>query len=232
LNIAFLDDNRVDLEVIKQLTVRFFGAKNCMLSCFDNVSEFMSALPASSYDLIFLDIVLNDENGIQIGEKLNELSPDSDIVFISGYPQYFQDVYRARHSWFLTKPLDWGRFSEAMSRIMKRNETGMLGIHTKQGLERIPYRSILYLESVLKHTILHMKDGSKPDFSIQLQKVENDLPDTMFVRIHKSYIVNVRHILKYNSRFIEVEGGTQLPIGRTFYTSARERLTRILSEDV
>ena len=232
LNIAILDDNKTDSAIVQQFVFRFFGEENCRLNCFDNTNAFLSALSEEHYDIAFLDIVLDDENGIQVGEAVNERAPDTDIVFISSYPEYFQDVYKARHSWFLTKPLDWDRFSEAMTRISVRAEKGTVGIQTRQGMERIPYHNILYLESYLKHTVFHMKDGSKAEFSVQMGEVEKQLPNMMFVRVHKSYIINVRYIVKYNSRQVEMEGGESIPISRSYASSAREKLTRILAGEL
>ena len=162
---------------------------------------------------------------------MNELSPSTDIVFISGHPDYFQDVYMARHSWFLTKPMEWNRFEDALKRISLHREQRKVTIQTKKGTERIAASDILYLESNLKHTIIHMFDGTSIEYSTLMQNIEQQISNITFVRIHKSFIVNVRYIIKYNSRYVELVGGHKLNIGRTYYSAARERLTQILAGD-
>ena len=231
MNIAILEDNAADLAELHQYIFDFYREESTWLDSYTNPEGFLSALQTHRYDIVFIDIVLNEENGIDVGEAVNTISPTTDIVFVSIHPEFFQDVYKARHSWFMTKPLNWHRFSEAMTRITLRAENGTVRIQTKQGTERIPISNILYLESNLKHTVFHMKDGNTVDYNVNLADVENQLPDIMFVRIHKSYIVNARDIAKYNSRQVVLGGGINLPIGRTFYASAREKLTRLLAGD-
>ena len=231
MNIAIIEDNQTDLEELQHFLQKFYGEETCTIESYTNAEDFLSTIPKQSYDIVFLDIVLEEENGIDVGESVNSISPSSEIVFVSAHPEYFQDVYKAQHSWFLTKPLDWKRFSDAMTRISLRTEKGTVSIQIKQGTERVPLSSILYLESNLKHTLFHMRDGSISDYSIKMAEVEKQIPDYMFVRIHKSYLVNAREITKYNSRLVTLVGGISLPFGRTFYTSAREKLTRILVVD-
>ena len=228
MNIAIIDDNQNDLEEIRNDIEKFYGGGTCSIDSYACTDDFLSSLKSHSYDLIFLDIILEDENGIKVGESVNAVSPSTDIVFVSAHPEYFQDVYKARHAWFLTKPLDWYRFSDAMTRISARAVKGTVTIQARQGVERVPVSGILYLESNLKHTLFHMKDGSIADYSINMAEVEKQLPEIMFVRIHKSYIVNARDITKYNSRQVVLKGSINLPFGRTFYSSAREQLTRLL----
>ncbi len=231
MNIAILEDNPNDLEKIQNDIQQFYRNGTYSIDSYTCTDDFLSSLKTHSYDLVFLDIILDEESGIKVGESVNAVSPSTDIIFVSAHPEYFQDVYKARHAWFLTKPLDWYRFSDAMTRISTRAEKGTVNIRARQGVERVPVSSILYLESNLKHTLFHMKDGSIADYSINLAEVEKQLPEIMFVRIHKSYIVNARDITKYNSRQVVLEGGINLPFGRTFYSSAREQLTRLLARD-
>ena len=231
MNIAILEDSLKDLEEIQNGIKRFYGEGTYSIDSYTCTDDFLSSLKTHSYDLIFLDIILDEESGIKVGESVNAVSPSTDIVFVSAHPEYFQDVYKARHAWFLTKPLDWYRFSDAMTRISTRAVKGTVTIQARQGVERVSISSILYLESNLKHTLFHLKDGSIADYCINMAEVEKQLPDIMFVRIHKSYIVNARDIIKYNSRQVVLEGGINLPIGRTFYSSARGQLTRLLVGD-
>ena len=231
MNIAILEDNADDAETLKRFIERFYGEGFCAPDCYSEEEDFLSGLHGHGYDLVFLDIVLGDRDGIRVGERVNTLSPSTDIVFISSHPDYFQDVYRARHSWFLTKPLDWDRFEDAMKRISLRMEQSWVRIRTKRGTERIAASDILYLESSLKHTVFHMADGTAAEYSALMREIEKQLSDVMFVRIHKSYIVNVRTIARYNSRCVELENGQRLAISRTYYRTARERLTRILAEN-
>ena len=225
IKISIIDDNRFYIDNIKELLKKHLKNTDYHVYEFLTASEFLTAVDSERFDIVFLDIVLGTENGIEIGRILNEKQPNANVIFISANSEYFKDVYHVNHSYFLIKEFEEERFSDALSKVLKNINKSIITIDTKNGKCKIVLNDILYCESSLRHTRLHMKNGETLEYSINLKNFEDLLPEKDFVRTHQSFIVNMKHIKKYDSRLIHMDYRKSVPISRTHSASAREKIT-------
>jgi len=224
IKIAIVDDNNYHIGDVRELLEEFMVGFNYCVDEYNDGTGFLVAIAEERYDIVFMDIVLNKLNGIEIGTIINEKHPGTNIIFISAYPEYFKDVYKVKHAYFLTKDFEKERFADAIKKVLNDIENKYINLHTKSSVVRIDLSEVTYLEGYFKHTVIHMVDNSSQEFSIDLRNVENILPKGRFLRTHQGFIVNMDHIAEYSRQSVTLVGGVSIPVSRSCLNSVREKL--------
>ncbi len=228
MNIAIVDDNRQDIEKIKYLLQECIADEEYETSEYLTTDCFLNAIDERSFDIVFLDIILDKKDGIEIGRILNKKQPDTNVIFVSQNPDYFKDVYKVKHSYFLTKELEQDRFKDAVNKAVGVIKRDSLLIDTKTGVYNIRLKDIVCLESNLKHTKIYTYDNTVNEYNIKMKDIEKMLPGTVFARVHQSFIINMDYIKSYDSQNIVLEDGLSVPISRTYTKYAREKIASFL----
>ena len=115
---------------------------------FADPDELLFAAESEHYDLAFIDIELGDQSGIRLSNHLLRIHPDIQIIFFSGYDDYYLDVYNVDHVYFLKKPVDPERLKTALYAAQRKVlslKDKFLTISNKHGVFRIPLQEILFL---------------------------------------------------------------------------------------
>ncbi|MBQ7976725.1 MAG: response regulator transcription factor [Clostridia bacterium] len=224
MNIAIVDDNRQDVEKIKCLLQECIADEDYEVSEYLATDSFLDAIETKSFDIVFLDIILDKKDGIEIGRILNKKQPDANVIFVSQNPDYFKDVYKVNHSYFLTKELEQDRFKDAVNKAVGIIKRDSLLIDTKMGVYNIRLKDIMCLESNLKHTKIYTLGNSVGEYNIKMKDIEKKLPENLFIRVHQSFIINMDYIKSYDSQNVMLEGELTVPISRTYTKLVREKL--------
>jgi DNA-binding LytR/AlgR family response regulator len=182
-------------------------------------------------DLIFLDINMPEISGMQL---LQTLTPRPLIIFTTAYSQYAVESYELNALDYLLKPVTFDRFLLAINRaavaLSSKNTAGadeddVVFIKSGSQTYRVKLSEILYLEKDGNYITVHRKDGN-----ILIRENMGDIFDLVpaadFIRVHKSYVVGIRHISMIEVHQLVVNG-EKIPIGSTYRDSLRDRL-RIL----
>ena len=221
-----IDDEPKALEVIER-----YCQKISLISLKATFREPLKAiefLNREKVDLIFLDINMPDISGMQL---LQTLSPRPLIIFTTAYSQYAVESYDLNALDYLLKPVTFERFllaiNKAAAALSSKNTTGMdedAAIFIKSGPQtyRVKVSEILYLEKNGNYITVHLKDGN-----ILIRENMGDIfdliPTADFIRVHKSYVVGIRHISMIEVHQLIVNG-EKIPIGSTYRDSLRDRL--------
>jgi len=221
-----IDDEPKALEVIERYCQKISLAS--LLATFREPLKAIEFLNRSTVDLIFLDINMPEISGMQL---LQTLSPRPLIIFTTAYSQYAVESYELNAVDYLLKPVTFERFlmaiNKAAAALSSRNTTGMdedAAVFIKSGPQtyRVKVSEILYLEKNGNYITVHLKDGN-----ILIRENMGDifdlLPAADFIRVHKSYVVGVRHISMIEVHQLIVNG-EKIPIGSTYRESLRARL--------
>ena len=169
---------------------------------FTDSDEFLFAAETEHYDLAFVDIELGEESGIQLSNKLLRLHPDLQIIFFSGYDDYYLDVYNVDHVYFLKKPVDPERLKTALLAAQRRIlslQDKFLTIANKQGVFRIALQDILFLEKSRRLILIHTADGEIYKTYGKFSDFEDSLK-SLYFQCHTSYIVNFRFVSEMTDR--------------------------------
>ncbi|MBR0451320.1 MAG: response regulator transcription factor [Oscillospiraceae bacterium] len=184
----------------------------------------LSVLP---YDLVILDVLIGETNGIEFAKTLRELGCDATIAFISSYNMYALEGYVAHAISYIMKPIEQNQLFSVLDETEKR--VGDFNSKTicfpfRSGYRFISTRSILYISCFGKYTDVVLHDKTER-FSVRIKDIEAQLPGTSLIRCHRSFIVNTNYVRRISSNMLELEGTADLvPIGRLYSDKLKQKL--------
>ena len=193
----------------------------------------MAVLEAEAPDLLFLDIHLPDISGLNV---LRQLQHPPMVVFTTAYPQYAVEGFELAALDYLLKPISPERFQKAMERALERLEqerilektgqdSGFLSIRADRKVHRLPFQRILYLQALDDYVKIICSDGTLLP-KITLSQLEKELPEQLFLRIHRSYIINLKFLQNYDQQEVSI-ADRKLPIGKSFREQVSARLKNV-----
>ncbi len=154
------------------------------------------------YELIFIDIEMEQVDGITAARRIREIDRTVLLVYVSGYDKYLKELFELEPFRFLSKPLNHAQFDRYFKEACKRiNETEVFYQFTfNKEIRKISVKDIVYFESNNRIVYIHLKDGTNEYFYGKLNNVEKELAASRqyFLRIHQSFLVNYDYIIKMN----------------------------------
>ena len=176
-------------------------------------------------DALFLDINMPDTSGMEL---IRSLDNPPLVVFTTAYPQYAVEGFRVNAVDYLLKPFSFKEFCEACDKLRGRLQLKDTILRFKADYKTISIDTskIVYAEGMSEYIRIHLEESRMPVVILHsLKNLIDELPVGLFVRIHRSYIVSVRHIASHNLSSVELKDGTVLPIGKV-YREDFEKATR------
>ena len=233
LNCLVIDDEPEAIEVLESY-IQLVEHLELVAKCGDAMQAFQ-VLQTKKIDLIFLDIKMPKLLGTDF---LRSLQNPPKVIFTTAYREYALDGFELNVVDYLLKPIPFDRFIKAVAKVTM-NEDATVSVHMAENdsndkktflyfrherkMVKVMTNEILYVES-LKDYIKIVTHSPKPLVVKQtISSVEEMLPETDFIRIHRSYIVAIDKIKSYTPTLIEI-GGTELPVGRLFQKEVERAL--------
>jgi len=188
------------------------------------------------FDLIFLDIEMTQQNGIEAAHNIREIDKTALLIYISGYEQYLKELFEVEPFRFLSKPLDTEKFSryfkEACQRISDNNVYFQFNFNKE--IKKVVLKDVVYFESRNRIVHIFLKDGREECFYGKLNDVEKELNGNKqrYLRIHQSYLVNFDYVstMNFSSLVIENNGtSTTLQISEDRQKKVRMQLCDLAS---
>lgn len=203
------------------------------LQLVDVCEDAMSAIVAiqqQPVDLILSDIQMPELSGLDLIRSLNDKPM---VIFTTAYSEYAIDSYELEAIDYLLKPISFPRFTQAINKAVERfkmkrqmqqpkSEKDFFMVKADYKLYKIEYSDLLYVEGQSEYVTFHLKD-KKVTAYYSLKKLEEELPQNEFVRIHKSYIVAISQIEAIEGNMVSV-AGQKLAIGKNYKDALMERL--------
>lgn len=179
----------------------------------------------ASFDLVFLDIDMEPENGIQTARRLRKLHSDAIILFVTNYIEYSPEGYEVNAFRYLLKS-QWqaklpGYYESALAALARQERR--LNFQLRHEDYSVRLQDILYLESHRRLISLHLL-GPHPaggSFYATLQEMEEQLSGAGFLRIHKSYLVNMAHLKRLDCHEAVLAEDVRLPVSQRNYAAIR-----------
>ena len=231
LNVAIFDDVRVIRdEVINILNKNFEGKFNYITAA--KAPDLIAS--ASVIDILIMDINIGaskSQNGIEIAEKIKKNNRNCQVIFISGYSEYAQDIFDARPVYFISKPIDEEVLCHAINLAMDnlvKTRNHRFSYQKESKIYIIPLEDVIYFESNRRIIKIYTADGTDA-FYDTMNAIEARLKED-FIRIHQSYLVNPRYISTFSGSEILLTDGTKLPVSKPRMANVREELIRLFSE--
>lgn len=234
ISIAILDDERTAIEETRKCLETYFKeiGEDATINEFEDAKAFINGY-SPRFDLLFLDIQMAKENGIDIAKKIRETDSTSIIVFVTNMANLAVKGYEVDASDFIVKPLEYFSFKIKMNRIMERvrqnSEIGSTLIQTENGKIKVKASSIRYIEVFKHHLIYHLTDGDYQAYG-SLSQVEEKLGDD-FSRCANCYLVNLRYVKKIDAYDLYLAGeDNPLRISLAKKKTFMEDLTRYIGK--
>lgn len=234
MEIAVCDDNRQFLEGFEK-ELRKIPLIDTIFSFSDYNSFLFSIDQGRRYDAVLLDIDWEQERtGLDIAEELYKLSPGSKIIYVTGNSDRFSQhifLHKANLSGFLTKPVDFELLYANLKKVADEipfQEQPTLVLRRQGAPLSVPLREIFYIESQ-GHTVhIHTVSETITVYG-RLENLFNILPES-FYRCHKSYIVNMNQIRRFQSSDALLKNGKTVPVSRARQIETKEAYFTYMSQ--
>jgi two-component system LytT family response regulator len=242
--VIIIDDEPLARSIVKEYLIEFSGME-LIAECndgFEGVKAIMQLQP----DLVFLDIQMPKINGF---EMLELVEPAPAVIFTTAFDEYAIKAFETHAIDYLLKPFSRERFSKAVHKFLDQiniqqqkeattrllySGTGSLSqaervvVKTGGKIKIIPFTDILYFEASDDYVKIHTPEGAYLK-NKTMSYFENTLPKNMFVRTHRSYIINVQEITRIDpyekeNHLAILRSGLRVPVSKTGYPKLREVL--------
>ncbi len=211
MNIAVCDDNAIDREIVCTLLSRMFerdGVKPVpAVTPYENGLVLLDDMREGEwFDIVLLDIYMQDHLGIDVARKLRESGYTGAIVFLTATSDFAIDGYDVGAAGYILKPATVERLSDVLGRVFKNIDEQSYAIRQRGSVHRVLLREILYVESSNNRCVLHCRSGGSYNIYKRLDEIENELTDKRFLRCSQSFIVNMDYIVRVDRSFYLATG--------------------------
>ncbi len=228
MKIAIVDDEKEVRNTLEEYIRRFSRESSVKMetaafSSGDSLMEHYKMI----YDIIIFDIDMPGTNGMDTARKLRELDSRVTIIFITNVAQYAINGYEVGAVDYIIKPISYYDFSMKFHRTVAKaaqQKEHTIMIDTMEGLRRLKVSSVIYVD-VLSH-YLHFHTG-KNVYTARgsMKDLENELSMYDFVRVHKSYLVNMKYVDEIQPKEI-LAADERIPLGRGYKESVMQAYMR------
>ena len=227
LKIAVCDDSRELLEKVEKDLHEYESVRNTPVTVhtYTNAVDLLDGLKKTDYDILILDIIMPGFTGMQAAHEIRKFNEEIKIIFLTSSKEFAIESYSVGAYYYLLKPvLKEKLFSvldKVVSEITSKQESCV--IYTHMGIVNIPFAKIECLEVYNKHLVFHLSDGSTKETRGALTDYENVfLERKEFLKIHRSYILNMDYIHSIEAGEIATYSGKRFPVSRLLAKDIKE----------
>ena len=227
LQIAICDDELFFREKIQKLLKGYLEKRELPyeLHSFLSGEAFLEQCENNiKFDIVFLDISMEEIDGIQTAKRIRTFHSDTYIVFVTAFIDYVLEGYKVNAVRYLMKDTLAPAIEECMTAILQKMQVAHVTFPFLEGEKKLYTDNILYVESRGHKSIFHYMEEGAVTYQIydKLDNVERKLDGCFFLRIHKSYLVNMKHIRKISNYAAYLDTGGELPIPRLRFQTVKE----------
>ncbi len=236
MRIAICDDDEWELTRFSRLITEYQISRSISFPChfFRNGFDLLGDIKGGEYDLVLLDVLMPGVNGIQITQELRELDKNVRLVFITSSAEFAVESYNVGAYHYLLKPLETDSFFSLLDRVRGelciREEEGFV-LKNREGIVRISFAELEYVEVINKTVSFHLAGGIIREVTAALADFEGKLlmrPE--FVKIHRSYLMNLGCIQAIDTNCVVTKGGHSIPISRQRRSKVRDAYMHFLHQ--
>jgi two-component system response regulator LytT len=233
INVIAIDDEPLALQLVTGYIEKTPGL--ILLGKFDNPLDAMDFLAREAVDLIFIDIQMPDLSGL---EFTRSMAKGPRVIFTTAYEKYALDGFKLDVIDYLLKPFSYEDFLKSLQKVQKLiklekdvldqiySNNEFLFLKSDYKIKRINFNDILYIEGLKDYVKVHIQGAPNPVLSLTTMKLlESKLPESRFMRIHRSFIVNLERIDTIERSRI-VFGKTYIPVSDQYKEKFQEFLDK------
>lgn len=229
INCVIVDDEPVARKVIESFVEKIPNL-TLVKSC-KNAMEAFEILNTQHIDLFFLDINMPDVSGLSLAKTINKKSK---IIFTTAYREYAVDGFNLQAVDYLLKPIALDRFLQAVNKFFETKiiiqkdveenliKNNFIFVRSERKMVKVVFNEILYIESLSDYIKIYTKNKVLVTRET-ISNLEVKLPSHQFLRIHRSYIINLNKTDSYTNELVEIDKNA-IPISRTYKENVLKKL--------
>lgn len=232
MRIAICDDELIYIEQIKNYLLNYEEIyPDMIIETYTCSEDLLKAYDSDRrFDLIFLDIQMEDIDGVAAAQKIREVDNNVIIIFITSHTQFVSETFRVGAFQFLTKPISEIEFRKDFERAIRQYNINNYKyiIKWKEQTTTVDIKDIVYIESYMRHLFIY--DGrNKYEFIGKLSTEEEKLKHHNFVRCHQGFLVNMKYIKIIDKTKIILKAGEEIPVSKRLRTNVMDSFNKYIS---
>lgn len=234
LKIAVCDDESMFGHRLENMINDYINKRGeaCKIDRFSSGVEFLNkGADIATYRIVFLDINMEQLDGIETARQLRILCEDTFVVFVTAFINYTLDGYRVNAFRYLLKTAD--NFEENLAECMDAifQKLSIVPEHREirfiEGKKDLFIGKLLYIESNLHKLYFHVLEDKMVEYTLKdsLNHIQEEFDSQSLIRIHQSYLVNLAFVKAIENNLVILADNTKLPIAKSRYKQAVEQIT-------
>lgn len=234
INCIIVDDEPMAREILENHLKRIESIR--LVGSCKNAIEAFNIINEQAIDLIFLDINMPEISGLSFAKSINKKIK---IIFTTAYRDYAVDGFDLKAVDYLLKPISYERLFQSIHKYQAENappsqeeshhhmeaKSSFIFVKSDRKMIKIDFSDLNYIESLGDYLKIYMTD--KVIITREtISSIEAKLPNTDFLRVHRSYIVAIDKIESYTQEFVEINNKA-IPISRSYKNDVKKRLDNV-----
>lgn len=233
LSIAVCDDEVIECCNMARKIKEILGDMKipCMIRQFRSGGELLQAL--ESFDIIFLDIIMQGLDGMKTAQIFREKAFDKILIFVSSSREYVYEAYDVEAFQYLLKPVDDRKLKKVLQKAVLKTESRFqefIIVSRERQKKKLFLDDIYYFEIKGRMVDVHGPEGIFTYYE-QIGELENKLRDKGFFRCHKSYLINLKYVDGYNRQEVILENGENIVIAKRRYEDFCQAVLKVMREN-
>ena len=231
MNIFILDDEEVIVDSLGSM-LKSIGSDKDNIYGYTDYRKFLEDIKTKKCDILFMDIRLDDTNGIELIKKNGIYLKGTKLIYITGYDEYIEDVFETELVYLIKKPLNEEKVEKAYLKAIEKinKENKVIVVKTLKETRKVKINEIYYIESDARLVNIHLKNEVLVSYG-KLSDMEEMLKGN-FLRTHKSYLVNLERVKSYKHNQVILDNGKVIPISRNSISKVKNEIFDYVKEEV
>lgn len=238
MRIAACDDDVQFLQELSGLLSEYGDKEHCNIEykIYTNPLELVNQMEKGiHYDVILLDVFMPGINGIQCAKDIRTYDNFVKIIFLTSSTEFAVESYSVRAYQYLLKPIQKESLFLTLKLLEKESEIAQRNIFvikSKNGITKIVLSKLEYCEVINRKIILHLINGEECECNLRMNELEEKLRNFgMFLKPHRSFLVNMDYIQTLTAYSIIMENGAKIPIPRGKYAVIKQAYMKYVFEN-
>lgn len=231
MRIAYCEDEPAQAALFRAMILQWAESRQetAEVIVYESAEEFLFKNETFPYDVAFLDIAMRQMNGVELARAIREKDRTLPIAFLTADKTFAIEGYEVRALRYLIKPVAMEKLCSLLDELLAERaqsaqNAACITIEERGIVRRIAEEDICYVEVLGHYTQLHLQDGSQIRIKKSLETIVGELHNKeLFVRCHRSFVVNLPYVEKISRTECRLSGGSTLPVSRSAYRELNER---------
>ena len=203
----------------------------CIIRQFQSGGELLQAL--ESFDIVFLDIIMQDLDGMKTAQIFREKASDKILIFVSSSREYVFEAYDVEAFQYLLKPVDDRKLKNVLQKAIVKTQSRsqeFIIVSRERQKKKLFLDDIYYFEIKGRIVDAHGPEGIFTYYE-QIGELENKIRDKGFFRCHKSYLINLKYVDGYSRKEVVLENGEKIVIAKRRYDKFVQEMLKVMRKN-